>query len=152
MSLSTTDRLHELFLESTRASLARNLRQPEDWDRYKAIVRTADARIMTEQAEYARSYKTRIAEAQEVILREEHGRRLDQPLPPGALKFSDKDALQTKADSRVRRDHQNRIKVITKDELAAYQDLLATIRDRDRLTQSQSLTRTFERSGPTRNE
>ena len=152
MSLPTKDRLREMFLESARATLARALRTPDDWDRYTSIVRTADARIMTEQAEYARSYKTRIAEAQEIILREEHGVRLDQPLPPGAIKFSDKDALHAKADHRVRRDHEDRISVIKADELTAYQDLTSAIRQRDMPTQSKSLTKSFDRSGPTRSQ
>jgi hypothetical protein len=141
-----------MFLESTRSMLARSLRTPDDWDRYKGIIRTADARIMAEQAEYARAYKSRIAEAQEIILREEHGIRLDQLLPPNVRKFSDKEALHTKADHRVRRDHERRIAAIKDDELVSYQELTAAIRQRDTQTSTQSLTKSFDRSGPTRSQ
>ena len=60
MSLSTEDRLQDAFRRALREDLQRNLRTPEDWDRFKAIQRETDARSMTEQASYARDYTKRI--------------------------------------------------------------------------------------------
>ncbi|MEM9098684.1 MAG: hypothetical protein AAGC79_09180 [Pseudomonadota bacterium] len=148
MGLSTTDAVRETFLEATRQSLARNLKTSEDWDRYKAIVQEADARIAAERAAHAHDYPARLAEAKEIILREEHGARLDQPLPPGAERQSDKDALHRKADARVRQDHDQRIAAIKADELDQYRSLTAAIRARDAPQPRQAFERT--RPGPSR--
>ena len=150
MSLSTEDRLQDAFRRALREDLQRNLRTPEDWDRFKAIQRETDARLMTEQARYARDYTKRLAEAKEVILREEHSVRLDKPLPPWAARQSDAEALQVKADTRVRRDHDQRCAVIKRDELTRVQELSSDIRARDAPQRAQTLTQTWSqgRSGP----
>lgn len=152
MPLSTTDAVREAFVEATRQSLARSLRTGEDWDRYKSIIQETQARLEAEQAAHARDYPTRIMEAKEIILREEHGRRLDRPLPPGAAKFSNKDALQSKAERRVRQDYDRRIAAIKTDELDQYRALTADIRARDapERPQTQFQNRAPSRSGPTR--
>lgn len=150
MNLSTDDAVRAVFIEATRHTLTRSLRTSEDWDQYQSIIQETTARIEAEQTAHAHDYRDRIAEAKEIILREEHGIRLDQPLPPGVEKFSDKDALQHKAEIRVRQDYDRRIAAIRTDELDQYRDLTADIRDRDRpnLAQSRDDSRTQSRSGP----
>lgn len=152
MSLSTQARVNEIFHRAVREDLHKVLQSGDDWDRYKGIVREADARLMAEQASYARDYTKRIAEAKEIILREEHGVRLDQPLPPGAPRQSDAEVLQQKADLRVRRDHDQRCAAIKRDELNQFQDLASEIRARDAPERAPSLTQTWDRSrsGPSR--
>lgn len=150
MPLSTTDAVRETFVEATRQSLARSLRTGGDWDRYKSIIQETTARIEVEQAAHARDYQARIGEAKEILLREQHGVRLDQPLPPGVEKFSDKDALQHKAEIRVRQDYDRRIAAIKADELDHYRALTADIRARDapERPQTQFQGRVQSRSGP----
>lgn len=148
MPLSTTEAVRETFFEATRNSLARSLRTPEDWDRFNAIVHETTKRLEAEQATYARDYQARIADAKEIILREERGVRLDQPLPPGAEAMSDPDALQRKADDRVRQDHSQRMSAIKSDELAQYRDLTSEIRARDAPSQVRDAYNQV-RTGPT---
>lgn len=152
MKLSTEEVVQTMFREATRSHLAGSLKTGDDWDRFNEIVQTASARIELEQASHAHDYQARIAEAKEIILREENGIRLDQPLPPGAEKHSDADRLQTKAEVRVRQDYDRRIAVIQADELDQYRDLTNDIRMRDR-AEPPSLSRTQSpeqrRSGPT---
>lgn len=153
MPLSTQERVTEAFLEATRQSLARSLRTGEDWGRYKIILTETNARLKAEDADHALNFQKRIAEAKEIILREEHSVRLDQPLPPGAAKFSDRDLLDKKADARVRQDHDRRIAAIKGDELDQYRSLTKEIRQRDtgKPEQSTHHSRTVTRSGPTQN-
>lgn len=152
MPLSTTHAVKETFRRAIREDLKRALHKGEDWDRFNATQRETDARLMSEQAAHAREYTQRIAEAKEIILREENGVRLDQPLPPGAMRHSDADALQAKADIRVRQDYDRRIAAITRDELDHFKELAAEIRARDAPTPSINPTqdRSHDRSGPTR--
>ena len=152
MPLSTEETVREMFLEATRHNLARSLRTGDDWDRFKEITQVSTSRIEAEQAAHAHDYQARIAEAKEIILREESGIRLDHPLPSWAKKHSDADQLQSKAEIRVRQDYDRRIAVIKTDELDQYRDLTNHIRMRDR-PDHPSLTRSpspeQSRSGPT---
>ena len=154
MKLSTEEAVRKMFAEATRHNLARSLKTGEDWDRFNDIIKEATFRIEAEQAAHARDYQTRIAEANEIILREENGVRLDQPLPPGVEKHSDADRLQTKAEARVHQDYRRRIAAINADELHQYRDLTNQIRMRDRPEQvspSRSQSPEQSRSGPSRN-
>lgn len=142
-----------MFVEATRHNLARSLKTGEDWDSFNDIVKETSARIEAEQAAHAQDYQARLAEAKEIILREENGLRLDQPLPPGVEEHSNADQLQTKAEARVHQDYRRRIAAINADELDQYRDLTNQIRMRDRPRQpSPSRNRTPEqtRSGPSR--
>ncbi|MEJ8476641.1 hypothetical protein [Roseibium algae] len=152
MSLSTTEAVREVFVEATRQSLARSLKQAEDWDRFNAIIDETNKRVKAEESDYARNYAARLTDAKEVILREEHSVRLDQPLPPGAHKTSDRQALHRKADARVQRDHKLRLDTIQRDELDQYKALKEEIRMRDSPTHQarQSFTQTHHRNGPSR--
>lgn len=150
MSLSTTARVRDVFGRALQDHLQKSLRTGEDWDRFKAIERETDARLMSEQTAYKRDFTQRVAEARQMILREESDVRLDQPLPPWAKKHSDADALDHKAELRVRQDHDRRIAAIKKDELDAFRDLSAQIRTRDAHHPSRApdIQRAFNRSGP----
>ena len=152
MSLSTTEAVRDTFFEATRQSLTRALRTGEDWDRFQTIVKDTNQRLDAERATFTADYPQRLAEAREIILREEYGVRLDQPLPPDAQAFSNKDALDHKAAFRVRQDHDRRIAAIKVDELDHYRKLTADIRSRDAPDQSRSLgpDRTLVHQGPTR--
>lgn len=152
MSLSTSASVHETFSRAVRENLQRALKTGEDWDRFKAILRETDARLMAEQAAHARGYRDRMAEAKEIILREEHGIRLDEPLPTWAIRQSDSEMLDQKAHTRVRQDYDRRLAVIRKDELDRYPDLSAEIRARDTPTQAfnRAQNRSHDRSGPNR--
>jgi len=141
MPLSTTAKVREAFAEASRQSLARSLQTGDDWDRFKTIVHETDERIKAEQSAHAADFRARVAEAKEIILREEHGIRLDRPLPPGAEKFSDKHTLQTKAEIRVSQDFDRRIAAIKTDELDQYRALTAEIRARSKPDQTQAQTR-----------
>lgn len=150
MPLSTQDAVKEVFINATRQSLARSLRTGEDWDQYKSILEETTSRLDAEQAAHARDYTTRIAEAKEIILREENGIRLDHPLPPWVDKHSSADALQSKAEMRVRQDYDQRITAIKSDELDRYRALTNEIRMRDApdLGQSRTIRQSFNRAGP----
>ena len=150
MTLSPENSLRDVFASAVRQHLQRNLRTGEDWDRFKAIQRETDARLMTEQAAHKRDFSQRMAEAKEIILREESGVRLDHPVPSWTANRSSMDALDRKAGERVQHDHERRIAAIKKDELNAFRDLTAEIRARDAPEQTQSLAQTWRRSGPTR--
>ena len=156
MSLSTQESVKEGFRRAVRENLARTLKTPEDWDRFKSILRETDARLVMEQAAHARDYQQRIAEANEMILREENGVRLEEPLPPWVHKHSDADLLEHKAQARVQQDYDRRVAAIKKDELDGFQDLAAEIRARDAPTQAfnrahdRSQDRSPQLSGPKR--
>ncbi len=148
MSLSTTETVGDVFKRALQDHLQKSLRTGEDWDRYKSILRDTDARLMSEQVAYKRDFSQRMAEAKQVILREESGVRLDQPLPPGAQRYSDADALDRKAGIRVQQDHDRRVAAIKKDELDAYRALTAEIRQRE--APERGLSQQFDRPGPKR--
>ncbi|MDA5556058.1 hypothetical protein [Shimia sp. MMG029] len=153
MRLTTEEVLRDVYLEAARHDLARSLKTGDDWVRLKEITQDATARIEAERAAHAHDYQARIAEAKQIILREEHGIRLDQPLPPGVEKQSDADRLQSIAETRVRQDYDRRIAVIKTDELDQYRDLTNAIRMRDRSEvseQARSQSPERKRSGPTR--
>ncbi|WP_299283284.1 hypothetical protein [uncultured Tateyamaria sp.] len=152
MSLSTTDAVRGVFERAVQEHLQRALRTPEDWDRFKGIQRETDARVMQEQTAFKRDATQRMAEAKQMILREEHSVALDRPLPPWAHKQYDADALDRKAHARVQSDHDRRIKAIRRDGTDAFTDLAADIRARDAPAQEQNLTQSFNQvhSGPKR--
>ncbi|MEP1520928.1 MULTISPECIES: hypothetical protein [Paracoccaceae] len=151
MSLSTKDAVSAVFRQAIRKDLQKVLRTGDDWDRYVAITSEATQRIKAEEAAHARDFPQRLAEAKQMILREENGIRLEHPLPTWAEKHSDADALDRKAGERVRADYGHRIAVITKDELDAFRDLSAEIRARNAPTSRHEyqLTRSYNRNGPT---
>lgn len=152
MGLDDRENLKDVFRRADRGNLQKALRTGEDWDRFKAIQRQTDARLMTEQSAYKRDFAQRLAEAKEIILREENGLRLDLPVPSWVEARSTATQLDQKAGERVRRDHERRITVIEKDELDAYRALTAEIRARDAPEQQASLSQTWKqtRSGPSR--
>ncbi len=153
MTLTTREAIQGAFLEATRKALQRDLETPQDWDRYIEIVAETDARLAAEEHSHAHDYQRRIAEAKEIILREENGIRLDRPLPPGVDKHSNPEELREKADARVRQDYGRRLTAIRKDELEQYRDLTAEIRARRTRESSPDLqqdwNRSVRRSGPT---
>lgn len=144
--------IQEVFSRALQDHLQKTLRTGADWDRFNALRRATDARIMAAQTAYKREFTQRMAEARQTILREESGRRLDQPLPPGAEPHSGSEALDRKAGERVRQDHDRRIGAIRKDELAAFRDLAAEIRARNAPAplRDQFQDRSQDRSGPRR--
>lgn len=154
MSLSTDDIVQTAFKNAVQEHLQKNLRTGEDWDRFKAIQREIDARLMTEQAAYKRDFSQRMAEAKQLLLREENGLRLDEPLPSWAERHSSADGLDRKAGERVEQDHDRRIASIKRDEIDAFRDLTAEIRARDAPApvrdtfQDRSQDRSQSRSGP----
>lgn len=158
MSLATTDAVRGVFQRAVQEHLQKVLRTSDDWDRFNAIRRETDDRLTAEDTAFALDFSQRMAEAKEIILREENGVRLDQPLPPWAERHSDADGLDRKAGERVRLDHQRRCAAITKDEMHAFRDLTAEIRARDAPTQAftraqdRSQDRSPTRPGPTRNQ
>jgi hypothetical protein len=153
MSLSTKDAVSAVFRQAIREDLQKALRTGEDWDRYVAITQESTQRIKAEEAAHARDFPQRMAEAKQMILREEHGVRLEHPLPPWAQKHSDADALDRKAGERVRADYGRRIAAIKKDELDAFRDLSADVRARNAPAplHKQEQTRSYHRNGPTQN-
>lgn len=144
--------VQEVFARALQDHLQKTLRTGEDWDRFNALRRATDARIMAEQTALKREFPQRMAEAKQMILREENGLRLDQPLPPWAERHSTADALDRKAGERVRQDHDRRISAIKRDEHAAFRDLAANIRARDAPTplRDQLQDRSQDRPGPRR--
>lgn len=151
MSLSTTDAVNAVFKNAVQEHLQKSLRTGEDWDRFKDIQRETDARLMQEQSAYKYEFPQRMAEAKEIILREQHSVRLDQPLPPGVDAQSNATDLDRIAGERVKHDHDHRLAIIKKDEFDHFRDLTADIRDRDAPTpvRQQFQDRTQFRSGPT---
>lgn len=131
MSLSAADAVQDAFRAAVRSDLQKRLHTGADWDRYSAIVAEATERIAAEDRAFARDYPQRMADAKEIILREEHGVRLDQPLPPGIESQSDATTLEHLAKDRVDKDHARRCAAIRRDEMNAYSDLLTDIRSRD---------------------
>jgi hypothetical protein len=151
MSLSTQEALRDAYRSAVREHLQRSLRTGEDWDRFNAIQGEAEERLKTENEAYRRDYPARLAEAKQIILREEHGVRLDHPLPPGAMKHADANTLHQKADTRVQRDHQRRCAAIREDAHARYVDLTDDIRQRDQSNLTSNFNQKVQRkrTGPT---
>lgn len=151
MPLETTEAVRATFLAATRQSLARNLRTDKDFERFNAISAEAEARTRAEHTAFQQDYEMRMADARQIILREETGLHLDHPKPADMPHVSDKAVLDQKADMRVRLDHQRRLAVIKTDELDQYQELNSFVRARDgRQGQAkEAFNRTQTRSGPT---
>ena len=144
--------IQDVFRRALQNHLQQALRTGEDWDRFQSLRRATDAKILAEQTAYKRDFPKRMAEAKQLILREETGIRLDQPLPPGAERHSSADALDRKAGTRVRQDHDRRISAIKQEELTAFRDLAAEIRVRDAPAPVRDVfqDRSQDRSGPSR--
>ncbi|MDJ0630569.1 MAG: hypothetical protein QNJ44_20095 [Rhodobacter sp.] len=107
---------------------------------------------MSEETAYKRGFSQRMAEAKTIILREENGVRLDEPLPPWAENRSGAEALDRKAGARVRQDHDRRCAAIKEDEMAAFQVLTAKIRARDAPARAFRRAHTPTHTGPKRNQ
>ena len=133
MSLDTKEAIYEEFRTATREHLMAQLHHKGDWKRFNEIVKETEQRLEREQAEWKQSYHTRHAEAKQIILRETHGTILEAPKPSGMESLPDKQALDLKADQRIRHDHHRRIATIKQDELDHYQDLSNLIGSRERL-------------------
>ncbi|MDF1804369.1 hypothetical protein [Thalassovita sp.] len=151
MSSETEHRVRSAYERAVEAHLQKSLQSGQDWDRYNAILAQTKARLAEEDQAFARDFDARMAEARQIVLREEHGIALDQPQPPGVDPKSPQ-AMEAKAEARVYRDHERRQAAIRHDATEQYVDLTAEIRARDAPTSSQSLTQTWNqsRSGPTR--
>lgn len=152
MSLDTTEAIMEEFRSATREHLAKHLRHDADWARFRKIESEANQRLTQEEAEWRRDYHARLAEARQIILRETHGNLLEQPKPEGIEDIPDRQALDVKADQRIRQDHQRRLAAIKQDEIDRYQALRDTLRARDRLQgfAAHAFERVRTRSGPSR--
>lgn len=152
MSLDTTEAIHEEFRKATREHLMKHLHHKGDWKRFNEIATEAIKRAEQEKADWHESYHARLAEAKQIILREVHGNILKPPKPQNVESLPDKDALNFKADSRIRADHERRLAVIKNVELDQYEELKGFINRRshfkDYARSEFELTR--PRSGPTR--
>lgn len=152
MTTETQSVVRAAYERALQEHLQKNLRTGADWDRFNTIKRERDARLMTEQAAFKRDYTQRLSDAKQIILREENSVGLDQPLPPWVDAHSNAEALQSKAETRVRADHARREAVIQRDTNDAYLALSADIRARDAPDLKQAFDQTVEptRSGPKR--
>lgn len=130
MSLDTTQAIHEEFRKATWEHLMKQLKHDGDWDRFNQIAWEAVQRNEQEKAEWQQSYHMRLAEAKQIILRETHGNILEPPKPKGVESIPDKDALNFKADSRIRADHEQRLAVIKQDELDQCEELKTLVDNR----------------------
>lgn len=152
MTSDTQKGVRAAYEHAVQQHLQKNLRTGGDWDRFNTIKRERDARLMTEQSAFKCDYTQRIADAKQIILREENSVGLDKPLPTWVDAHSDTEALQSKADTRVRTDHARREAVIQRDANDAYMALSADIRARDAPDLKQDFDQVIEptRSGPKR--
>lgn len=152
MTSNTQQGVGTAYERAVQEHLQKNLRTGGDWDRFNTIKRERDARLMTEQAAFKRDYTQRLADAKQIILREENSVGLDRPLPTWVDAHSDAEALQAKADTRVRADHARREAAIQRDANDAYLTLAAEIRARDAPDLKQDFDQVIEptRSGPKR--
>lgn len=150
MTTDTQSLVRAAYEKAVQEHLQKNLRTGADWDRFNTIKRERDARLMTEQAAFKRDYTQRLADAKQIILREENSIGLDKPLPTWVDAHADAEALQAKADTRVRADHARRQAVIQRDANDAYLALSADIRARDAPDLKQDFDQVIEptRSGP----
>ncbi|MEM7427864.1 MAG: hypothetical protein AAF441_17355 [Pseudomonadota bacterium] len=133
MSLSTTEAIREEFRAAVREHLMSKLKGRSDWDRFEQIEDEAKQRTAQELDDWQRSYDTRLAEARQIILRETHGNLLEPPKPAGVDAVPDRQALDIKADQRIRQDHERRLAMIKQDELDQYEELQDELRGRDQL-------------------
>lgn len=152
MSLSTTEAVRRSFLMATRQNLARNLRTAEDWEKFNTIAKETRERIEAEHVAFQQDYETRLADARQVILRENDGLCFDIPRPKHAPSPADKEALDHTADARVRHDHQLRLAAIQSDELDQYQELRDEVRARDERQGQAREAFTRTRNGPTQSQ
>lgn len=152
MGLDSAPNVRAVYIAALRHDLQKVLAKPQDWDRYNEILAEGAARRDQEQAAFTRDKARRIEEAKQMILREEHALRLDQPLPPGVMRQSDPQQLTRKAHARVGADHARRLEAIGKDEATKYRDLSDLIKARDAPTQVRTAfqTQAQTRSGPSR--
>ena len=151
MSNATEDRVRAAYERAVQEHLQKCLRTAEDWDRYNAIVAETQDRLANADTSFAWDFEARMAEARQIVLREEHGLAFDQPLPPGIDPRSPPE-IETQAEARVYRDHERRKAAIQSDATDTYVDLTAELRARDAPDPSPSLTQTSTRgrSGPSR--
>ncbi|MGH1356520.1 MAG: hypothetical protein ACRBBS_15755 [Thalassovita sp.] len=98
MTTETQSVVRAAYERALQEHLQKNLRTSADWDRFNTIKRERDAPLMIEQAAFKRDYMQRLSDAKQIILREENGVSLDQPLPPWVDAHSNAEALQSKAD------------------------------------------------------
>ncbi len=98
MTTETQSVVRAAYERALQEHLQKNLRTSADWDRFNTIKRERDAPLMIEQAAFKRDYIQRLSDAKQIILREENGVSLDQPLPPWVDAHSNAEALQSKAD------------------------------------------------------
>lgn len=131
MPTDTEAAVREIFRRAVQQDLTRSLRTNADWDRFTDIASETARRVNAETEAFQRDYGQRLAEARQIILREENGIALDQPLPPGTEPQSDKTELDRKADARVRHDHARRLAAIQADETDQYRTLRKSIRARN---------------------
>ena len=152
MTESTAEAIHQAYRQAKREHLMNHLLHEGDYDRFIAIEDEARLRIAVEKQDWQDSYYGRLAEAREVILRETYGDKLEAPKPEDIRPTPDRQALDVKADQRIRADHHKRLTAIQQDELDQYEDLREVIRKRDRLKDfaKAEFTQAQKRSGPSR--
>ncbi len=153
MPESTQSALGAAYTEALERALAQSLTTEEDWGRFKEMLVTKQERLDAETQDYRQNYLTRLAEARQIILREEHGLDFDHPLPEGVARQSDRQRLDIKADVRVRQDHQRRVTAIFDDHRSDLKALKAEIGARRTRENAPDLKRhwnqSVRRSGPT---
>lgn len=153
MPTKTEAVVREMFRLATQQELTQSLRTGDDWKQFHAIAKQSIERTTAEKEAFRQDYPKRIAEARQILLREENGRPFRPPPPPqGVVIRSERARIDQIADARVRRDHAHRLVVIQTDETDQYSDLREAVRIRD-TRQGQAKTafnRTQMRSGPTR--
>lgn len=158
MSTETETRIREIFRRAVQQELTGALRTEKDWANYRAILREATERVEAERQAFRRDYLQRLADARQIILREETGRRYDMPAPPGFARGHNNPSLDCRAEARVRRDHDARISAIQADEIDQYRALSKSVRARDdrqgqaRDAFARAQDRRQTRSGPTRDQ
>ncbi|MGD1926642.1 MAG: hypothetical protein ACFB03_21040 [Paracoccaceae bacterium] len=131
MSLSTTEAVQEVHRLALQQSVSRILGTEHEWARFNTIVRKAAERVDGEKADFKHDYQTRLAEARQVILREQSKHTLDYPTPTGTEKAPPRPGrIDIMAINRVQFDHEKRIAAIRQDEVDGYRGLSATVRER----------------------
>ncbi|MEL7112004.1 MAG: hypothetical protein AAGK93_03555 [Pseudomonadota bacterium] len=152
MTESTAEAIHQAYRQAKREHLMNHLRHEAEYDRFNAIEAEARQRVADEKQDWQDSYYGRLAEAREIILRETYGDKLQTPKPEDMRPAPDRQALDVKADQRIRADHHKRLTAIRQDELDQYEELRDVIRKRDRLKDfaKAEFTQARKRSGPSR--
>ncbi|MEM7663963.1 MAG: hypothetical protein AAF292_17100 [Pseudomonadota bacterium] len=132
MSLSTTEAVQEVHRLALQQSVSRILGTEQEWSRFNTIVREAAERVDAEKADFRHDYQTRLAEARQVILREQSKHTLEHPTPTGIEKAPPSpERIDIMAINRVQADHERRIAAIRQDEVDGYRGLSATVRERE---------------------